>query len=79
MNTNCHKVYRQVMELEEALLLFEELQKEDQAPNNNEMKQLLVIKIFIRWGGGRHPAALGSNLGKYDNEIEPKKIYFNQV
>ena len=51
MNTNCHKVYRQVMELEEALLLFEELQKEDQAPNNNEMKQLLVTKIFIRlWG-----------------------------
>ena len=71
MNTNCHKVYRQVMELEEALLLFEELQKEDQAPNNNEMKQLLVTKIFIRlWG---------SKLGKYDNEIEPKKRYFNQV
>ena len=40
MTADCHKVYRQVMELEEALLLLEELQKEGE--DTAEMQQILV-------------------------------------
>jgi len=47
--TSYHKIYRQVMELEEALLLFEELQKEDNAPNNSEMQQLLVRLLMDKF------------------------------
>ena len=45
VSTDCHKVYRQIMELEEALLLFEELQKE--GADTSEMQQLLVIYFVV--------------------------------
>ena len=42
VTTECHKIYRQIMELEEGLLLFEEIQKE--GSDTTEMQQLLVTQ-----------------------------------
>jgi putative hydrolase of HD superfamily len=51
------------MELEEALLLFEELQKEDQTPNNNEMKRLLIRKISeMPFEGLDHSGSRNQNI-----------------